>query len=181
EPGGMGKPVPDVGVPDDGGDGKIDIYLVEPLAPCRQRGELCVPLGSAAAIAQRDQPLNCAVNGFPARGCSAYMILSRVRMDDAAFASDFVHEFFHTLEFAHNGQTVTHWYLEASAVWAEFHYERAAAKTGAYAHFKAYQKEDRSLLFWDPDRLFQYRAWAWPLFQETESSASSVFQAWQAA
>src|SRR6185369_961607 len=24
-------------------------------------------------------------------------------------------------------------------------------------------------------------AWAWPLFQETESSASSVFQAWQAA
>lgn len=183
EPGGMGRPVPDADIDevDNGGDGKVDVYLVEPIAPCRLRGAVCQAIGNAVAVAQKDYPLNCGANGFPARGCSAYMVLARGRLEGGEFAADFVHEFFHVLQFAHNGKTSNSWYVEASAVWAEFHYEQAGAKRAAYAHYTAFQAANRSLLFYDPQSQYAYQAWGWPLFQEKQGSASSVFQAWQGA
>jgi hypothetical protein len=180
-PNGMGRPVPDTDAKQSDGNGKVDVYLVEPLAECRDRGDACKEIpGDAVAIAPKDRPLNCSVDGFPARGCSGYMVVGRGRLGTPAFAADFAHEFFHLLQLAHNGQIDLTWYHEASAVWAEWFYEREAATPEAYDLFEAYQKENRSLLWYDHDRLMQYRAWNWPLFQFTERGSSSVFAAWQA-
>ena len=180
-PDGMGRPVPDTAAKQSDGNGKVDVYLVEPLAECPDREDVCTGIpGDAVATAPRDRPLNCSVNGFPARGCSGYMVVGRARLGTPAFAADFAHEFFHLLQFAHNGQIDVTWYHEASAVWAEWFYEREAATPEAYDHFRAYQAENRSLLWYDHDLLVQYRAWNWPLFQFTERGSANVFAAWRA-
>lgn len=129
-PDGMGRPVPDTTAKASDGNGKIDVYLVEPLAECRDRGDECAVIpGDAVAAAILDRPVNCAVDGFPPRGCSGYMLLGRGRIGQETFAADFAHEFFHILQFAHNGQIDRTWYHEASAVWAEWYYERDQAKS----------------------------------------------------
>ena len=167
--GGMGPPVPDTAATGNDGNGKVDVYLLEPLAKCRMRGEKCKEIpGDAIAAAPLDLPRNCSVAGFPDRGCSGYLLVGRERLDSDKFAADFAHEFFHVLQFAHNGQIDITWYHEASAVWAEWTYAQESAKPAAYGWFRDYQEENRSLLWYDHDRPFQYRAWGWPLFQATE-------------
>jgi hypothetical protein len=186
EPQGMGRPVPDAYTAGDGsprgdGNGKVDIYLVDAIAECRQRGENCETIpGDAVAAAQKDWPLHCGVEGSPASGCSAYMLLGRSRTDDAEFAGQFAHEFFHVLQFAHNGRIATTWYHEASAVWAGWYFAQQSYKAQAYARFQKYQADNRSLLWYDYDALYQYQAWGWPLFQSTEGGPSNVFQTWTA-
>jgi hypothetical protein len=198
EPNGMGPPVPDTAplpipgapataTPFDDGSGKIDVYLVEPFAECRMRAGTCqvIPADEdgeqAAAAAPKDYPEHCQVGGFPVRACSGYMLLRRDRLYDAAFPADFAHEFFHLLQYAHNGKVDITWYHEASAVWAEWYYEQAAAKEDADGHYEAYQDADRSLLWYDYDQTYQYQAWGWPLFQFTEKGVPNVFQTWSGA
>jgi hypothetical protein len=181
EPNGMGLPVSDLGAQQSDGNGKTDVYLLDPLADCRQRGDACQPIpGDAVAAAPKDFPANCGVSGFPANGCSGYLLLGKDRIDKPSFAADFAHEFFHVLQHAHNGQIKLTWYHEASAVWAEWFYEREPAKPEADSEFRKYQAEDRSLLWYDYSALYQYRAWGWPLFQSLEAGPENVFQTWSA-
>ncbi len=181
EPDGMGRPVPDNGAKQSDGNGKVDVYLLEPLAQCRVRGDSCQQItGDALAMAPKDWPENCTVVGFPDTGCSGYMLLDRGRISDPAFAADFAHEFFHILQLAHNGRIDITWYHEASAVWAEWFYERQASQPYGYGLFQLHQENGRSLLWYEYGRDFQYEAWDWPLFQFTVKGSSSVFQSWAA-
>ena len=181
EPDGMGRPVPDNAAKQNDGNGKIDVYLLEPLAQCRIRGDSCQAItGDALAVAPKDWPENCTVVGFPDNGCSGYMLLDRGRISAPEFAADFAHEFFHILQLAHNGRIDITWYHEASAVWAEWFYEREASKPYGYSLFQLHQEDGRSLLWYDYGRDFQYEAWDWPLFQFTVKGSSNVFQTWAA-
>lgn len=188
EPDGMGLPMPDLGALQNDGNGKVDVYLLDSRAECRIRGS-CSEIPSGGVAAAVEDRSSCAVTGFPEHGCSGYMLLARGRLHpvdagpgiDPEFVADFVHEFFHVLQMAHNSVADLTWYHEASAVWAEFAFERAAAEDEAYAWFGVYQAENRSLLEYDYGKYVQYEAWAWPLFQSVEEGPSNVFQTWVAA
>jgi hypothetical protein len=184
-PDGMGRPVVDAYTAGDGsprgdGSGKVDIYLVDSIAPCRQRGENCEALeGDDVAVAPKDWPLHCDVAGSPPSGCSAYMVLGRGRTEDRDFAGVFAHEFFHVLQHAHNGRIPTSWYHEASATWAGWHFAQESYKAKAYGRFEDFQADNRSLLLYDRNALYQYQAWGWPLFQFVEAGSSNVYRAWE--
>jgi hypothetical protein len=81
---------------------------------------------------------------------------------------------------AHNSDVDISWYHEASAVWAEFFFEREASEPDSYGWYRLYQGENRSLLHYDYNSNVQYRAWGWPLFQAMEEGPSNVFETWQA-
>jgi hypothetical protein len=189
-PQGMGKPVPDLFRAGDGsmrgdGNGKVDVYLVDALSPCRERGvdlngePNCEGLtGNAVAAAPKDFPLHCNVPGFPTKGCSAYMLIGSNGMDAREFAGVFAHEFFHVLQHAHNGEIPTTWYHEASATWAGWFFEPASYSEKAFDRFREFQKVDRSLLWYDWDQDYQYEAWGYPLLQYVEGGEGNVYQAW---
>src|SRR3954453_23030892 len=107
------------------------------------------------------------------------MLIGRDRLNSPEFAGVFAHEFFHVLQAAHNGQIPLTWYHEASATWAGWYFEQASYKQKAYDRFVRYQADNRSLLLYDYNEEYQYRAWAWPLFQFIESGSSNIYRAWQ--
>jgi len=185
EPAGMGPPVPDTLSPDNGGNGKIDVYLLAP-NECRDRNGRCLPIpGNALAAAPPDGPIGQVV-GFPARSSSGYMIVDVNATDTEVLA----HEFFHILQFAHTvgglqgefGNLASSWYVEASAKWAEWHPNlRELSKDNLYDQFVGFQESNLSLLehsFLD----HQYESWIWPLFQELKAGgATAVYQSWASA
>ena len=161
EPNGMGLPVPDTNAPDNGGNGKIDVYFLAP-NQCRDRNGTCVAIpGSATAAAPSSKPCNAVgaatAPGFPVHACSAYILMPSSALADATPTRAFtelrrllVHEFFHALQNAHNwsatyyaaGRTY-HWYEEASATWAEWNYSSSLGfpRTEPFADFENYQKD----------------------------------------
>ena len=191
-PAGMGRPVSDAGTRQSNGSGHTDVYLVDPLAPCRQRGNSCAEIPtSALAVAASDFPQNCAVSGFPARGCTGYMILGRSSVLDARFAYVFAHEFFHVLQKAHNDILDIAWYHEASANWAGWQFvvtsnaftsaQRRAGFLELNTRFRQFQADEGSLLRWTPaGAVPQYAAWVWPLFQAIVDGPGNVYLSWQA-
>jgi hypothetical protein len=194
-PSGMGLPIPDTTATANDGNGKVDVYLLDPLATCRQRGNECVPIpGGAAAAAALVWPSLCGVPGYPARGCAAYMIVGREWLGQDFLVPLLAHEFFHVLQKAHHVGVGRHWYVEASATWAEWQYValsdqfpervRDYARDALYTRFATSQARDASLLLYSeslaPSRQFQYDAWVWPLFQAADESPSAVFTTWSA-
>ena len=106
-----------------------------------------------------------------------------------AFRSTIVHEFFHSLQSAHNnrGMIVTsapgpgagwvrHWFVEASAVWAEHHFVPAARGTEVYPRFETFQSSAESLASTDGSN--EYDSWAWPFFMEQEGGEEAISGAW---
>ncbi|HEY7660286.1 MAG TPA: hypothetical protein VIC58_06775 [Actinomycetota bacterium] len=199
EPNGMGPPVPDTtAFPDNDGNGKIDVYVLN-TADCRDRQGRCEEIaGGAIAAAVRSKP--CTVAGFPPLGCSGYLLLSGERLSELdELKVDFAHEFFHVLQFAHSGiahfrntglGTTGHpiwdqsWYMEASATWAAWYYVRDGARPRSYERFRRYQTNNKSLLLYEPlgdPPEHQYQSWAWPLFQFAERGSDNVFRTWQVA
>jgi hypothetical protein len=194
-PAGMGNPYPDSELAQSEGDGKLDVYLVEPIAECRQRGTNCVRSGgSAVATTVNDVPADCASNGFPTWACSSYIIVSRRRLGTPQFADTIAHEFFHVLQNSHNDAIDSAWYTEASATWAGFHFvgesgsfsgaERDASRQKEFRRAQWFQTIGKSLLYWTknpnsdgPDP--QYQAWVWPLFQQVKNGPENVFLSWK--
>lgn len=190
-PAGMGTPLPDTGAAAHEANGKLDVYLLDPLSACRPRGGNCEDIGGTA-VAVTVKENECP--GTPAQGCPSYMLLGRARLHDSELAGDFAHEFFHVLQFSHNGAISHDWYTEATATWAEWQYvvrspdstqpERDATKANLWGLFEDYQDRRRSLLRVDPDpnseNRWEYEAWMWPLFEVTQTSAQTIFNTWQA-
>ena len=206
EPNGMGLPRPDTGAPDNDGNGKIDLYIVD-TKQCRARGtDPCKPIpGKALAMARATAPCGLK-DGFPSQSCSGFILLSRNRLDNDEFGADFAHEFFHVLQNAHNALAKSRdtgltnskgkvlwdkaWYTEASATWAAWHFARNAAKPGIWqwirksqpdGSFTGFQYNNRSLLEYSETTDHQYESWLWPLFQEIELGAENVFRTWALA
>jgi hypothetical protein len=193
EPAGMGPPVPDTLSADNGGNGKIDVYLLT-TNQCRDRNGSCVPIpGKAGAAAVHVGPIG-QTPGFPAHSSSGYMLIPAPNPNNPAQNPDdpptLAHEFFHILQYAHtvaglrgeSGNLATSWYVEASATWAEWNAQlRQLSKTELYDDFKSFQDNNLSLLDHSPNN-HQYDSWIWPLFQELEAGgATSVYQTWASA
>jgi CARDB len=209
EPNGMGLPVPDTnapdldqdGKPDNDGNGKIDIYVLD-TNQCRDRQGECRQIrGTAVASELRTRPCNsdlfgyADLPGYPPHACSGYLLLSRDRLGNLSpaaltnLAPDFVHEFFHALQDAHNfegaydwGSGSYNWYVEASAMWAEWYYASALeyVDTDPPVRFTRFQQDNTSLLY-SLTGIHPYRSWVWPLFQRVERGASNVFMTWSVA
>jgi hypothetical protein len=121
---------------------------------------------------------------------SGYMLLRRTALTTAkpVFTSDFVHEFFHILEFRYNVGDCDgghdYWFTEAAATWAESHFARATAPSEVYYRFTgklgyaaAFQQvPGRSLL--DTTNLHNYDSFIWPFFMEQQAGAGSIARAW---
>jgi hypothetical protein len=180
-PNGMGPPIPDTG--DNGGNGKIDIYVLG-AARCVVRendvsGGACRGIdeaGGAVAAAVPTSP-----DGAPGRpeASSGFLLLSKDRLGSPSIVADLAHEFFHVLQFAHHSPAFQHWYVEASATWAEWVYARDETTTDVYAAFRKFQRNDLSLL--EFDGAHEYHSWVWPLFQADHAGmgAPSVFSTWR--
>ena len=201
---GMGEPRADCYTPAGGsqicpgGDGKIDVYVLEtnqcwhsppPVTRCWSV-EGAPGSSSNAAVAVPALPkVNNATSGF--------MLLAKARATDSAkIKTDFAHEFFHILQFAHNeaamaadtgvrvhGRTIFRrsWFVEASATWAEWEYVPATSPEEVHWRFTSDFQLSRESLVTDTPPAHMYASYIWPFFAEQEKGPSSTFQAWVAA
>lgn len=121
----MGPLVRDGG---EGGDGRIDVYLLDTVAT-RQRDGVDKPIdGETIAAVSESGP-------FAGGTASSYLMIGRVHLDDGAeMRPTLTHELFHSLQYAHDFVVRTTdpvdvpWFFEASAAWAEWQYPDAAAE-----------------------------------------------------
>jgi hypothetical protein len=184
----MGEPILDAGGPEEGGDGSIDIYLVDTVATITPPGrDLSI---FDAPYFTRASPPRVGL------ASSAYIVLSRRIVESPSFHSLVIHEFFHVLQFAHNiyGLTWTdlsgekldyYWFGEASAVWAGVYFDRTIpwptreAKAILKSEFDGFQKSHQSLHVPIPS-MHAYEAFIWPFFMEQETDEKSIARAWMA-
>jgi hypothetical protein len=181
----MGPPLPDgVGTHVDrehGGDPRVDVYALLP-GQGVFRGSKLQHIKSSSAAAAGVSLLDASARGGRPFGASGYVLVDRSRLGDAtAFRQDLIHEFFHVLQYAHNGyapfRDPSHWFVEASATWAETYYWREDSDA-AHGWFDDFQKLDTGLE--DPDVTHRYAAYVWPFFMEQEDGPEAVIDAWAA-
>ncbi len=184
-PEGMGPPRADAYGPnfpaEVGGDPRIDFYALRPGERIARSGGSSIPDGALAAA--RPAPPFTTANGAPLRTSSGFVMVARARLsDDWRMRQDLVHEFFHVLQDAHNivatyQGTQPHWFVEATATWAETYYLRADSDE-PHRWFEAFQTSELGLQDADPDH--QYAAYVWPFFMEQEQGEQAIFRTWQA-
>lgn len=186
-PEGMGPPLPDgvgANVPKEyGGDGRIDFYLLRRGQAVFRDGKRSIP-GTAYAASLSSGPFTTP-DGAPRKGASGFVMVDRDRLPDTTkITQDLIHEFFHVLQYAHNFRAISqgpvqHWFVEASATWAETYYDRDENEDAHGWFPDVFQASDLGLEDADVDH--QYSAYVWPLFMEQESGGpEAVFRAWQA-
>lgn len=185
----MGEPILDEGGPEQGGDGSIDIYLVD-LFGTVQRGveEGAVPSGGKGAALLSPPTVGL--------GGSGYIVFPRWVTLSPDFHSVVIHEFFHVLQMAYNfnglwrlnattGGYTAYWFMEASATWAMVHFDRTIAWPKREAEeilakfFDGFQASHQSLHVPLPVA-HAYEAYIWPFFMEQEAEDESIAQAWEA-
>ena len=189
----MGWPLGDANVQGDdqadsleAGDGLLDVYVVAASVSAHARR---IDLGdnSTALAVTRSAPPYTGPRG--AEASSSFIVVSSVVNGGPAFRSTIIHEFFHSLQFAHNnrGTIVTdapgagagwvrHWFMEASAVWAEHHFVPAGRKTEVYPRFETFQSSEESLSSTAGSN--EYASWAWPFFMAQENEPEAIGSTW---
>jgi len=191
DPGAMGPALPDAGTADDGGDTRIDVYLLD-VVPTRLRGGVQKPIeGLAAAAISADDP-------FVRPKSSSYLMIGRPRLGDrAGLRRTVIHEVFHAQQYAHNyAITTVHpgatpWLFEASAAWAEWQFFRSAAPlvhgdyfTSGFRTAPELPLELPTLAAGSAGQLLHPRwAYLWPFFMQQEAGGdpAAVFDTWKAA
>jgi hypothetical protein len=175
----MGRqPLEDRGGPDEGGDSRIDIYLV---GSCITRAGTCVRLGKLPAFTLSSPEY---VGDPPSAASSSFIVVNRAYLNDPVEGrGTLAHELFHVLQGSFNWQGTLsaqgyHWFVEASAQWAEGHFV-PESKRGQY-YFSQYQGTVWALQATDADNA--YRSFVWPLFMEQSAprGADSIADAWLA-
>ena len=193
----MRPPVPDEGTELDGGDTSIDVYLTNDVS-CPPEFGRCVAIKNPAygGLAHRDWPYGQP----PGEPSSGWILLRRSLMRDPdEFRRVFIHELFHVLQFAHNSVIISgltgkqdkkgnaildgFWFVEASAKWSEYYFERKAGR-GASARtvhrdwfIDKYQFTDASLNALTPF-LRRYEAYIWPFFMVQETNENIISDVW---
>ena len=178
----MGQPRPDDGT---GGDSMMDIYLVDGAAECVPGRDTCYRL--------RADEGGRAVPTGPNDGArtSAFLVLPRsVIAEPQVLSTLLAHEFFHALQFAHNARglytsTASHWFVEASAEWAQSAFARENAAEMVYRpqFVDRFQRFDAPLNRSDDAQTGDgYRAFIWPYFMQQENAADPAIigAAWRA-
>lgn len=171
----MGRqPRGDAGGVDEGGDDRVDFYLV---GNCVTRaGDCQTHTGLAATTAAGPY-----VGSTGSRKSSAYVVINRATVGSPYFPSNIGHELFHVLQNAFNlegkySTGTSHWFVEASASWAEFKF--VGAPTYDPARFAAYQSTTYPLQDKADDNA--YDSFVWPLFMDEEAGDGTVANAWAA-
>jgi hypothetical protein len=192
----MGLPIPDeyrnaisgLLEVDEAGDGRLDVYLVE--APNVAYGRDVTLPGHAVGVATPAAPRR--------DGASAGYIVVDVTRTVSDFDSTIAHEFFHLLSMSHEYEGVIacpypdtgsgcspddrsfHWFMEASATWAEHEFVPAERPQSPYPRFFNFLATDKSLADTGDDN--EYDSFMWPLFMEQESPLGSgaIGDAWRA-
>jgi hypothetical protein len=183
-----------------GGDPRLDFYVIgadtDQLPADSDR--VNVMTADALAYAVPDDP-------FVGKSSSAYVVARRSRLTAPGFLLDLGHEFYHTLEYAHNVlidggflakpfgefdilQYRSYWFIEAMAVWLESHEFRGRLADNvmqAEVHDRftlVFQTSDLPL---DespdrssPDFAHMYAAYIWFFFMEQEVGAAAVASIW---
>ena len=172
EKGDMGMPLPDNGGSpaaclEGNTDSRIDVYVAEPATKIRQYS---VPANDFAVTV----PTERAGNYTTWEKCSGYIILNRKQTnptgDPERLADVLTHEMYHVLQDAHNCNPGFGWFREASAQWAEIHYEpENASYDGEVSKlFNEFQGATPRALteLSKPD--LAYADFTWPLFMSQE-------------
>lgn len=184
----MGPPVLDSGGQSDGGSKSIDIYLLHPRAYVIREGVgRTIPEGSLAAAYSAPPRQNNRASGL--------MILNRTRLNEATFIGDLIHEFFHILQSAHNDAIsfrpnpnqaepfLEYWFVEASAKWAEAHFDPEHAALTTHHWFRMDFQYDTHFLSLHA-RLPKgesalYAAYIWPFFMSQEAGPQQIAETWR--
>lgn len=162
-------------IPDLWGDSAIDVYVVPDSADApREDGNFEIERYRGVAITQPP---------YAGRTSSGYVMLPRWRLALSDYFFTVIHELFHVLQYAHNRTLVGHWFVEASASWAQVYFNRAAGIDPHANHdlhrerFGGFQSSPYGLLSTEGDN--EYYSYVWPLFMEQEIGPESIFGAWQ--
>ena len=175
----MGRePLKDIGGSSQGDSDRIDIYLV---GTCVTRGGICRSPGQFGIT-----PRSARLEGpAAAQRTSAYMVINHGLVAAGNVKSTLAHEFFHVLQDAYNEAGTRqagadHWFVEASATWAEWFFapEAGAQLGGTYGRFASFQQSEYSLQTTASDNA--YWSFVWPLFMEQAAGVSAVADAWKA-
>jgi len=186
----MTEPPPDK----DGVDAAIDFYIVNFDSNIHRRVNTLNPGG---AITHSDY-----AEVADGNRASAYVAIDRAKLYSILFKGILIHEFFHVLQFGHNdafsvrqvaggppGASERHWFTEASAQWAEAHFDRTIAGLDGprIAYYDVHRLFAQQFLL-DHEPLNQpggdvhaYSAYIWPFFVEQEKgNADFMGQIWLA-
>jgi hypothetical protein len=181
-----GPPRPDSGTPAEGGDKKIDIYLVSVSAgqevsrydPATRKVDTSDMDGADAETIPTDE------KGTTASG---WMVLDLDRLSSPGFQSDFVHEFFHLLQYRTNigycGKSEW-WFTEASATWAESYFVPGTAADEVYSRYVDAFEKDPSLSLTSMAKDASgsphgYASFIWPYFMQQQAGPDSIADVWK--
>ncbi len=197
----MGPPNPDTGSEDQGGDSRIDFYFVEDENDRLDRGVGDQLAAAAYAHAAPDAP-------FVGRTSSAYVLARRAAIYDPAGVMVLAHEFFHTLQEAHNYEILfgfkgspyssdfdtilfaEFWFVEATANWVvSYLYRDTMDPSVMYMNLHAYYLQGflpfdvpvyHSPRQWTPEYYHIYGAYVYFLFLEQEVGPQAIADLWVA-
>ncbi|MEA2512327.1 MAG: hypothetical protein QOJ59_1814 [Thermomicrobiales bacterium] len=196
----MGPPIPDTGSLEQGGDSRIDFYFVEDESDVLERGGGDHIEEQAFAHAAPDAP-------FVGRTSSGYIIVRREAIYLPAGAPVLAHEFFHTLQEAHNWEILfgfkgspfssdfdllsfaEYWFVEATANWVMSYLYRDTIDPEVmttYLHawyLQGFQGVDVPLYLsprqWSPEYSHIYGAYVYFLFLEQEVGPQAIADLWK--
>lgn len=182
----MGAPVPD----EEGGDPRIDVYLLDTISTRERSGQQRPIDGTTIAAVSPDAP-------FAGNTASSYIMIGRPRIggDRTEAVRTAIHEFFHSLEYAHNyalettKQGIRPWWYEATAAWAEWQFAPSLSATVHEQYFTGGFRTAPNIPLEQPTSVMgtdvRHPRWAyiWPFFmqQERGGDPAPVFDAWRAA
>jgi hypothetical protein len=176
-----GKPDPDEWLNDQGGDSRIDIYLVN---ACLTRGGRCRAVTLPTLAVSINSPPHTQVKGVGVM--SAYVLIPKGAMqgDQLELRAYVAHELFHVFQNAMNVDGTDdpngewHWFVEASAKWAEWAFVPGAAPKTVAPWFASFERSPYPLSSTQGNN--EYASFSWPLFMEQEAGHDAVARAWQA-
>lgn len=184
----MGDPLGDANDPNDrypdppeGADGLLDIYVVESSLSAHGRQLSNAALASTYAAPPFVGPARSAAT-------SSYIVVDGGAQGGDALRSTMAHEFFHSLQYAHNNIGTMygsnqagwsrHWFIEASATWSEHRFVPAGRATEVYPRFSGdFQQTSRALASVAGDN--EYASWVWPYFMAQENGPESIGAVWR--
>ncbi|MEX2272850.1 MAG: hypothetical protein WD690_15365 [Vicinamibacterales bacterium] len=174
----MGEPVFDSGRAEGdrgGGDPAIDIYLV-PFPTLLPGGR---PEEDHFAVTLPADHL------FKEGTSSGYIVMNTaVIQEDPEFKSTLIHEFFHVQQNALNErigfhESIEFWFVEASAVWAQWHFAPEIAPEQVHHNFISFQDADHPLHQPTPQE-HTYSSYIWFFFmQQQRGSPYMVADIWR--
>jgi hypothetical protein len=199
------EPIPDDGSERAGGDTAIDFYAVNPGENVPSRGLSAPDMGIAAYAAP--QPSDEAESSVSS---SSAVVLRRAYMGDPFLYFVLVHEFFHVLQQARNWElafnwatrpdddpdwdtlvNAEHWWTEAGAEWAAFHFTRDIAEQDATRRsehrnqFKFFLDTSPDISLHAPQQQdepgwqFMYSTYIWFYFMEQEIGLEAIAEIWE--